>query len=308
MCNVYSQRLDVYTSVVLNLTLDDCALLGVAIASLLRRCSFQKVESVSLLKRENPVAGKYFHFPAIGICIMLHQWRGIKSIKLEAKMAAEAVKKIGKKIVGYSVVGKDDKSPKAIEPEAHRSSMEGVKRPNVLEGKTYKLKTKEGTMYVTINDIVLNNRRRPYEVFIFSKDMRQLVLTTGLTRQTSAIFRKGGEYEFIADEMMEILDPSGGYFLQPDENEVKGWYCPSVVAHIGYVLKKHFLFIKQENGDEPPLPDLVPEDMLGEPEETSSAQTGEGIKGRQCSKCSQFTVVRIDGCDTCTSCGESKCG
>jgi hypothetical protein len=163
--------------------------------------------------------------------------------------------KIDKKIKGYSVVSADDKAKEAIsaesvsrcrrrveaKPMADVIQMhERVERPEVLIGSTYKIKTPlvEHAMYVTINDIVLNpgtehELRRPFEVFINSKNMDHFQWIVALTRIMSAVFRKGGDVTFLVDEMKAVFDPKGGYF------KAGGVYMPSLVAEIGAVVEEH---------------------------------------------------------------------
>src|SRR5690606_38848731 len=86
--------------------------------------------------------------------------------------------KIEKKIVGYSVVKPEDKSaePKKPTPQPVAGTNvvqmhERLERPDTLIGSTYKVKTpvSDHAMYITINDIVLNEgtpneMRRPFEI------------------------------------------------------------------------------------------------------------------------------------------------
>ena len=163
--------------------------------------------------------------------------------------------KISKKIKGYSVVSADDKAKEAIRAESVSRAAaeveakpmadviqmhERVERPEVLIGSTYKIKTPlvEHAMYVTINDIVLNpgtehELRRPFEVFINSKNMDHFQWIVALTRIMSAVFRKGGDVTFIVEEMKAVFDPKGGYF------KAGGVYMPSLVAELGTIVEDH---------------------------------------------------------------------
>jgi hypothetical protein len=105
--------------------------------------------------------------------------------------------KINDKITGYEVVKNDE--PKSAESNVVQMH-EKLERPDLLEGSTYKIKTPltEHAMYVTINDIILNadtphERRRPFEIFINSKNMDHFQWVIALTRVISAVFRKGGD-------------------------------------------------------------------------------------------------------------------
>src|SRR5690606_6176191 len=117
---------------------------------------------------------------------------------------------------------------------------EKVERPEVLVGASYKIKSPlfEHALYVTINDIVLNQgtefeSRRPFEIFINSKSMDHFQWIVALTRIMSAVFRKGGDISFLVEEMKAVFDPRGGYF------KAGGVYMPSIVAEIGAVIEQH---------------------------------------------------------------------
>ena len=159
--------------------------------------------------------------------------------------------KISRKIKGYSVQKPEDAKKDAVPavapvavaatPDSNIVQMhEKLERPEVLIGSTYKIKSPlvEHAMYVTINDIVLNpgteyELRRPFEVFINSKNMDHFQWIVALTRIMSAVFRKGGDVTFLVDEMKAVFDPRGGYF------KAGGLYMPSIVAEIGSVVEEH---------------------------------------------------------------------
>ncbi|MBB1060907.1 NrdJb [Marilutibacter spongiae] len=165
--------------------------------------------------------------------------------------------KIDKKIKGYSVVTPEDKAKQAeaakaeaVRQEAAEAAQaradnviqmhERIERPETLIGSTYKLKTPlfEHALYVTINDIVLNagsehEQRRPFEIFINSKNMDHFQWIVALTRIMSAVFRKGGDVTFLVEEMKAVFDPRGGYF------KAGGVYMPSLVAELGSIVEDH---------------------------------------------------------------------
>jgi hypothetical protein len=162
--------------------------------------------------------------------------------------------KINQKIKGYSVAKPDDAKPvvpPTVQPDPADSldlvpsaevihMHERVERPERLEGHTYKIKSPlfEHALYVTINDIVLNEGsphelRRPYEIFVNSKNMEHFQWTVALTRIISAVFRKGGDVTFLVDELKAVFDPRGGYF------RAGGVYTPSIVAELGVVIEDH---------------------------------------------------------------------
>ena len=117
---------------------------------------------------------------------------------------------------------------------------EKLERPEMLIGSTYKVKTpvSDHAMYVTINDIVLNEgtpheQRRPFEIFINSKNLDHYQWIVALTRIMSAVFRKGGDVTFLVDELKAVFDPRGGYW-QPG-----GKFMPSIIAELGHIVEKH---------------------------------------------------------------------
>ena len=116
---------------------------------------------------------------------------------------------------------------------------EKLERPEMLLGSTYKIKTPltEHALYVTINDIVLNQgtpheKRRPFEIFINSKNMDHFQWIVALTRIISAVFRKGGDVTFLVEELRPVFDPRGGYFKKG------GNTCRRLVAELGDVIEK----------------------------------------------------------------------
>jgi hypothetical protein len=233
---------------------------------------------------------------------------------------------IDKKIVGYRVEGTEPKAPepKAVEkPGVREISADGkvvrmhekLERPEMLQGSTYKVKTpvSDHAMYVTINDIVLNagtehEQRRPFEIFINSKNLDHYQWIVALTRLMSAVFRKGGDVTFIVDELKAVFDPRGGYW-QPG-----GKFMPSIIAELGHIIERHLKFIG-----------LLPQDSLDaqqkqlvemkrrEYEERNRQQDAFARphypEGAQlCKVCNTTAVVMMDGCLTCLACGDSKCG
>ena len=207
--------------------------------------------------------------------------------------------KIDKKIVGWSVrVTKDDKGNTHTVKEA-----ETLDRPRIVEGRTYKISpaVTDSAMYITINDLILEDgTHRPVEMFISSKHVPHQQWITALTRMVSAIFRKPGPFLFVAEELQQIFDPQGGYFMKGSDGNSK--MVPSVVAHVGTILQEHFEHIGLI--DKPEMSEETKEviaDKLVQAEE-------KGMSMMTCHKCHQQAVVRLDGCDTCTSCGDSKCG
>jgi hypothetical protein len=225
---------------------------------------------------------------------------------------------INRKIVSYLVLASVDPNADPVAPEPIHMN-ESLKRPDVLIGSTYKIKSPmlDHAMYVTINDIVLNDGtehelRRPFEVFINSKAMDQFQWIVALTRIMSAVFRKGGDVTFLVEEMKAVFDPKGGYF------KPGGTYMPSIIAEIGSILEQHLISIGMLA--KPVLSEEVKalidskKSLLKEAATQAAAhQTGTESSGfpataSMCGKCSNKSVVIMDGCATCLNCGASKCG
>ena len=244
---------------------------------------------------------------------------------------------IKEKIVGYEVLKNDAEAnaKTAAEKEAAAKATtaeiiqmhEKIERPDMLLGSTYKIKTpqSEHALYITINDVLLNQGtehelRRPYEIFINSKNMDHFQWIVALTRIISAVFRKGGDATFLVDELRSVFDPRGGYFKKG------GKYKPSLVCEIGDAIECHMKMIGmiKDNG----LDDHQKEMLDAKRKEyeainckdvgvSSNAAVVDNSSNEAsdfppnsmlCSKCSTKAVISMDGCMTCLSCGDSKCG
>ncbi|MGH1465957.1 MAG: adenosylcobalamin-dependent ribonucleoside-diphosphate reductase [Cognatishimia sp.] len=171
---------------------------------------------------------------------------------------------------------------------------EPLERPQSLEGSTYKLKwhDSEHAIYLTVNDVIVNGHRRPFEVFINSKNMEHYAWTLALTRMISAVFRRGGDVSFVVEELKAVFDPRGGSWMD-------GKYIPSILAAIGGVIEKHMISIGFIEG----------EGMGLKSDPTAEAMAvGEAPRGKACPSCGQFDLQMVEGCMTCRSCGHSKCG
>jgi ribonucleoside-diphosphate reductase alpha chain len=191
--------------------------------------------------------------------------------------------------------------PLALPEQAARARDGGVvymtrplDRPEVLLGQTYKIKwlDSDHAFYITINDIEKDGRRRPFEVFINSKNMEAYAWTLALTRMISAVFRRGGDVSFVVDEMKAVFDPRGGQWMG-------GRYVPSLLAAIGEVIETHLVAI----GFMSPRDATLPKE-----ERRAVAVAAEGAPARYCPRCGSPSFVRLEGCDSCVSCGYSKCG
>ncbi len=225
--------------------------------------------------------------------------------------------KITQKIVGYKVLTEETATQAASNEPAQpelESMHEKMERPEVLLGSTYKIKTpqSEHALYITINDMILNagtdhEERRPYEVFINSKNMEHFQWVLALTRVISAVFRKGGDVCFLVEELKAVFDPKGGYFKKG------GIFMPSLVAEIGHAIESHMKHIGL----------IKPEEMTDQQkqflaEKRKEFETKHGASGDEenafpdqavlCAKCNTKAMVLMDGCMTCLNCGDSKCG
>jgi len=178
---------------------------------------------------------------------------------------------------------------------------EPLDRPTELEGATYKLKwpDSEHAIYITVNDLVVAGHRRPFEVFINSKNMEHFAWTVALTRMISAVFRRGGDVSFVVEELKAVFDPRGGAWMG-------GKYVPSILAAIGGVIEKHLVAIGFMEGEGLGLKS----DPKADPKADGMADVvAIGAKrGRACTSCGSYDLRMVEGCMTCASCGYSKCG
>ncbi len=230
------------------------------------------------------------------------------------------VHKISKPIVGYKVKKADAEPEITVQEEVSKSAdivqmHESVERPEMLLGSTYKIKTplSEHALYVTINDIVLNpgtehELRRPFEIFINSKNMDHFQWVVALTRVVSAVFRKGGDCTFLAEELKAVFDPKGGYFKRG------GRFMPSLVAEIGEAIESHLKMIgllKDDGLDEHQKKLIAEKKAQYEDAQATAANAADSEfpEGAQlCNKCMVKASIMMDGCMTCLNCGDSKCG
>jgi hypothetical protein len=238
--------------------------------------------------------------------------------------------KIANKIVKYNVQKPDEKPVEVkpvlvVEPDEFQDKNgrmakvvrmhEKVERPDVLIGSTYKIKTpvSDHAMYVTINDIVLNEgtkyeQRRPFEIFVNSKNLDHFQWIVALTRIISAVFRKGGDVTFLVDELKAVFDPRGGYW-QPG-----GKFMPSIIAELGYVIERHLQSIgllRKAVLDEQQQKHIEEKraEFEARAKQADAFAKSHFPDGAQlCAKCSTAAVVMLDNCMTCLNCGDSKCG
>jgi hypothetical protein len=243
------------------------------------------------------------------------------TIKIETKIVDYAVDKPdSEKEAAAATPATDTATAEAAAAEIRREGNvihmhERLERPEMLIGSTYKIKTpvSDHAMYVTINDIVLNQGtdnevRRPFEVFINSKNLDHYQWIVALTRIISAVFRKGGDVAFLVEELKAVFDPRGGYW------KPGGKFMPSIIAELGHVIEKHLEsigLIKAPGIDEhqQALIDAKRKEFEEGKAQTDAFAESSYPEGAQlCNKCSTAAVIMMDGCMTCLNCADSKCG
>ena len=200
-----------------------------------------------------------------------------------------------------SVSESSDKTPSEAPAQARATDdgaevvylSEPLDRPSALDGATYKVKWpgSEHALYITINDIIIAGHRRPFEVFINSKNMEHFAWTVALTRMISAVFRRGGDVSFVVEELKAVFDPRGGAW-------VEGKYIPSILAAIGGVIEQHLVAIGFIEGE-----------GMGLKADPRADVVAIGTRhGKSCESCGSYEMRMVEGCMTCANCGFSKCG
>ncbi len=209
--------------------------------------------------------------------------------------------KIQQKIISYEVSKKEQ--PEEVGAQIEMMN-EQLGRPELLQGSTYKIKTPttEHAVYITINDVILNEGseheiRHPFEIFINSKNMEQYQWISALTRVMSGVFRKGGDATFLVEELKNVFDPKGGYFKKG------GVFVPSLVAEIGIILEHHLKRIGLIKDD---VDENVAKFIASKKQETGDLKFPPNAQ--LCTKCHTVAVVISDGCSVCLNCGDSRCG
>lgn len=221
----------------------------------------------------------------------------ISKIEAGAKSSLETLEKLAAILglrPGWLVYGND--VPSGREPTSETTqpipAAEPLDRPAELEGATYKLKwpDSEHAIYITINDITVGGQRRPFEIFINSKNMEHYAWTVALTRMISAVFRRGGDVSFVVEELKAVFDPRGGAWME-------GRYIPSILAAIGGVIERHMVAIGFLTAEGTALKSDPRAEVTALPR-----------KGKACPNCGSYDTQMIEGCLTCSNCGYSKCG
>jgi ribonucleoside-diphosphate reductase alpha chain len=182
-------------------------------------------------------------------------------------------------------------------------------RPEELPGRTYKIKWpgSDHAIYITINDVMQDGRRRPFEIFINSKNMEHYAWTVALTRMISAVFRRGGDVSFVVEELKAVFDPRGGQWME-------GRYVPSLLAAIGGVIERHLVEIGfLTPADQPRITEAAEQRLrlAAGAREPASDGSGDGPGAAalgQCPNCGAAALTHQEGCDVCLNCGYSRCG
>ena len=267
------------------------------------------------------------------------------AVTAPASPAATAHTPESPKVTSPPLQGTGALEPAARERGAQRTAVGDVvymaqprERDAVLAGYTYKLKwpASDHAIYVTLNDIEVGGRRRPFEIFINTRNLEHYAWTVALTRMISAVFRRGGDVAFVAEELKAVFDPQGGQWMG-------GRYVPSLLAAIGNVIERHMIEIGFLNdtqrstdagteADEieieqlqhearhaaaaasripPPAgPDQQHTAVPATPAPSASAHEAAARPRptRFCPRCSSPHLDRKEGCWVCRDCGFSKCG
>ncbi len=199
----------------------------------------------------------------------------------------------------------------AMVPAARESGVvyiaQPLDRPEDLPGRTYKIKWpgSDHAIYITINDVMQDGRRRPFEIFINSKNMEHYAWTVALTRMISAVFRRGGDVSFVVEELKAVFDPRGGQWME-------GRYVPSLLAAIGGVIERHLIEIGfLTPADQPRITEAAEQRLrlaAGAHEPASDGIGSAAPTMGQCPNCGAAALTHQEGCDVCLNCGYSRCG
>lgn len=238
----------------------------------------------------------------------------IHLLSVHSKTTIMTATKIDQKITGFTVK-KPETTPATLSGTAHAPAEEQVsekmQRPECLAGNTYKVVPPEDkALYVTINHYTMNEgqpneRNVPFEIFIEGGSVAHRQWVSLSTRLITSIWRKGGNCDFIVEDMKETFDPKGGYFIPGGG----GRFANSIVAHIGFVIEKHLQ--KIGNGKKAGMSSEQMAIMKAHVANKAPQESAEGVSypanATVCASCSTKAVILLDGCKTCLNCGASKC-
>lgn len=241
------------------------------------------------------------------------------------------MRKIDKKITGFKVINKEEQELKLkkeaeeaelLEKEKRRS--EKLHREEILTGKTYKIKPSSLNhgLYITINDLLFEGQKVPYEVFINTKNAEEDHFLKVLSLTLTTLFRLRQDISHLLAEYTDIPAVNGGYWVKPKAEGGKGVFYKSYIGQIADVIKKHLQNLEKDNKVSlwPPSEieidvafesgvyiSPLAEDLDKASEEAEEAEE-EKPKGQTCPSCGEASMQLLDGCLTCLTCGFSKCG
>jgi hypothetical protein len=215
-----------------------------------------------------------------------------------------------------------------------------LERPDVVEARVYRLRSGfvRHNVYITLGWVEQAGQRRPMEIFFNSKDLTRSPEYAILTRLISALFRKSADPAFILEELRGIHDPAGGVYKN-------GRYMLSFYAEVAEVIERFFYDVGilqptvagyatgavaaaaalGQGASQPGVGATVsleastpfPEDGLefgmpgvggsARPARSRSPEPDLNAQFKICPECSQRTLKLENGCDSCLSCGYSKC-
>jgi len=180
------------------------------------------------------------------------------------------------------------------EESQQTSALEVMTRPLVVDAKVYKLKSAfvKNSVFVTLSYMSENNKIRPVEIFINSKDLARSHEYVILTRLISAVFRRGADVMFILEELQGILDPEGGRFKE-------GNYYHSLYAEIAEVIQNFFYDVG--------ILDRPKENTITNDGSFNKQENEQNKNFKICPACNSKTLKVESGCDVCVQCGYSKC-
>jgi ribonucleoside-diphosphate reductase alpha chain len=192
---------------------------------------------------------------------------------------------------------REQKSKEVIK-ERETQDLAASMRPEVVDAKVYKLKSAfvKNSVFITLSYIKSERGLKPIEIFINSKDLTKTSEYVVLTRLISAIFRRSGNPMFILEELQGIFDPNGGSFKE-------GKYYHSFYSEIADVIERFFYDVKIiEKANQVPVND---NGVVEEPSTLNAVEFNNEF--RICPTCSSKSLKTENGCDSCMSCGYSKC-
>jgi len=119
-----------------------------------------------------------------------------------------------------------------------------LERPECLQSTTYRIRPpgQENSYYITISDHEVEGKRRPFEIFIATKEPESFQWISALMQLISSRLQEPGPFPyFIIDQLVEVHDTQGGYMTQEQFLRAGGRppHAHGVVSHVGLVLRYH---------------------------------------------------------------------